>query len=182
MKNIFMLAILLSTQAYAQFVEGAMDCTVTGNVVVASEEGKFKTYSAMQDGVKINEKLTLTYNVGIDSVYIALKRAQSDKNIVINSFLSTNDSGIVAEKVQGDGIILSHKQSERSISFLPDYIRIKEHKDFAISRYYKNDWHGIYSYVNPPDSFAHTLTFSCRHTNDKMDSAYKLFTGFKKQK
>ena len=41
--KIYLILLLISTnQVCAQSVVGAMDCTVTGNVVVASEEGKFK--------------------------------------------------------------------------------------------------------------------------------------------
>ena len=64
MKNVIFLVLLVaSCSINAQSAEGSMDCTVTGNVVVASEEGKFKSYSGVQGGVKVNEKVVLTYKV-----------------------------------------------------------------------------------------------------------------------
>ena len=173
---------VISIQAFARDVEGSMDCTVTGNVVVSSEEGKFKTYAGLQGGVSKNENLNLSYSVTSNSIYIALKREQADKNILLGAFLNSNDSQTYAEKGASGGFVLTDSRFNHSVSFLPDYIRINEIREFVISRYYKNDWHGIYSYVSPLDLSTHTLTFNCRHTRDKMADAFKLFNGFKMKK
>ena len=182
MEKLLILTIFFSTQVFAQSADGVMDCTVTGNVVVASEEGKFKTYSGITGGVKANEKLILNYQVSNNRIYITLKRDQPDNNIVIAARFSTDDRTITSEKGHNGGFILKESKYNHSISFLPDYIRINEFRQFSISRYYKNDWHGIFSYVNNPDSSTHTLTLNCRHTSDKMDSAFKIFTGIKEVK
>jgi hypothetical protein len=157
-----------------------MDCTVTGSVVVASEEGKFKTYSKVEDGVKINDKLTLNYWVNSNSISLSLKRERTEKNIVIFESISTHDADTNVDKGESRGYILSQKDYNKSISFLSDYIRIKNLKELVLSRYYKNDWHGIHTYVQPLDTFTQTLTLNCRHTNDKMDAAFKIFTDYNK--
>lgn len=180
MRYFFLVFFFISNQAYAQSVSGSMDCTVTGSIVVASEEGKFKTYSMITGGVKANDKLTLNYEVRKDSIYIALKRDRAEKNIVINASLSSSNLDTTAENGSSGGFVLTEKTYNNSISFTPDYIRIKEFREFAISRYFKNDWHGIFSNVDPIESFTQTLTLNCRHTNDRMDAAFKVFTGFKK--
>ena len=183
MKKIIFLALLIaSLSCKAQSVEGSMDCTITGNVVVSSEEGKFKSYSSIQGGVKANEKVILTYKVSSNSIYIDLKREQAEKDIVINTYLSTDERETTAEKSQDGGFILKNSKYSHSLSFLPDYIRIKGFKELFISRYYKNDWHGIYSAVHNLESTTQTLTLNCRHTNDKMDAAFKIFTGSKERK
>jgi hypothetical protein len=174
--------LIVSCQASAQGAEGEMDCMVTGNVVVASEEGKFKTYSGIKGGVKVNEKLILSYMISKNSIYIALKREQVEKATVISAYLSTDNKETTSEKSDSGGFILKDNKYGHSISFLPDYIRINEFRQFFLSRYYKNDWHGIYSFVDPLDSSSHTLTLNCRHTNDKMDTAFKIFNVFKGQK
>lgn len=179
MKKNLILIILFSSHAYAQVIEGTMDCTVTGNVVVASEEGKFKTYSGTKGGVKANEKVALNYLVSDNSIYIELKRDQVENNIVINFVLSSSNVDTIAEKYKNNGIVLRQNEYKHSISFLPDYIRIKNFAELSISRYYKNDWHGIYSYVNPADATIQALTLNCRHINDKMDAAFQIFTGYK---
>lgn len=182
MKKLLFFIVFFSNQAYAQSADGAMDCTVTGNVVVASEEGKFKTYSSIQGGVKANEKVILRYTVRSNTVYIGLQRLDAEKNIIIGTYISTDDLTTTAENKRGEGFILTDTRSDNSISFLPDYIRIKEISQLFIKRYYKNDWHGIYSYVDYFDNSTQTLTLNCRHTNDKMDAAFKIFTGYKERK
>jgi hypothetical protein len=181
-KIVFLVWLVASLSCKAQSAEGSMDCTVTGNVVVASEEGKFKSYSSIQGGVKANEKVTLSYRVSSDSIYIGLERQQAEKKIIINAYLSTDKLETKAEKNQSGGFIVDDTNFKHSVSFLPDYIRIKDFNELFIKRYYKNDWHGIYSAVYHPDSTTQTLTLNCRHTNDKMDAAFKVFTGYKGHK
>ena len=168
--------------AFAKEAEGSMDCIVTGNVVVSSEEGKFKTYAGIKGGVTTNEKLNLSYSVMGSSVYIALKREQADKNILVSAYLDSKNEKIFAERVRAGGLVIRDTEFNHSISFLPDFIRIYEFRQFKISRYYKNDWHGIYSYVEPFDLSTHTLTFNCRHIIDRMEEAFKIFNGYKPQK
>ncbi len=85
MKKLLLLVVLVASlgcNAESQSVEGSMDCTVTGNVVVASEEGKFRTYGGIKGDVQVNEKLTLKYQVMKDSFYITLERRDTKKIIM----------------------------------------------------------------------------------------------------
>jgi hypothetical protein len=182
MKKTLIFIVFFSSLAHAQSADGSMDCTVTGNVVVASEEGKFKTYSGIKGGVKANEKLILTYKVSNNSIYIELNRVQAENNTVMNAYLSSTAINTIAEKYKNAGFILTDTNFNHSISFLPDFIRVKDRAEFFISRYYKNDWHGIYSSVSSWDLTAQTLTLNCRQTDDKMDAAFKIFTDYKGQK
>lgn len=181
-KILFFIIFVLHNPSIAQSIEGVMDCTVTGNVVVSSEEGKFKTYSGIQGGVKINEILNLIYSVTSNSIYIKLKRNKNENNTVIASYLSSSDVDTTAEKGKGGGFVLEQTKFNHSVSFTPDYIRIHEFKELVFSRYYKNDWHGIYVDVSPLDLSTQTMTLNCRHTNDKMDTAFKTFSSFKSRK
>jgi hypothetical protein len=178
---VFLTLVAASLGCKAQSAEGSMDCTVTGNVVVASEEGKFKTYSGMEGGVKVNEKVKLNYRVSSNSIYIGLERNVKEKNIIINQYLSTDDSETTSENANG-GFVIESSTYDHSISFQPDYIRISGFRELVLSRYYKNDWHGIYSFVMTPDPITQTITLDCRSNKDNMDKAFKLFTGNKKPK
>jgi hypothetical protein len=184
MKKYLIILFIYASQAAAQSAKGSMDCTVTGSVVVATEEGKFNTYSNIEGGVKANDKLTLNYDVKSDSIYIQLERNNAEKfklkNTVISAYQTTKDSNILVESGKGGGFVLTEKTFNHSISFTPDYIRIGEFRELFISRYYKNDWHGIFSYVSQISAYTQTLTLNCRHINDKMDDAFKIFTGDKK--
>ena len=182
MKKLLLFIVFFSNQSYAQAADGAMDCTVTGNVVVASEEGKFKTYSSIEGGVKANEKVILSYTVSSESIYIKLERINAEKTIIIAAFKPFSAVAITANKGKDGGFILTDTRYNTGISFVPDYIRINEHGELFVKRYYKNDWHGIFSYVDYLNNSTQTLTLNCRHTNDKMDAAFKIFTGYKERK
>lgn len=182
MKKYLILFLIYANQVYAQSVVGAMDCTVTGNVVAASEEGKFKTYSGIQGGVEVNEKLTLKYDVTSNGIYIGLERNNEKKEIVINAYYSSANANIKVERNKNGGIIFTDTKFNHGISLLPEYIRITEFKDLYLTRYYKNDWHGIFSNVDLFNMSAQTLTLNCRHINDNMDAAFKIFTNNKTPK
>lgn len=182
MKRYLILLLIVTNQVFAQSVVGEMDCTVTGNVVVASEEGKFKTYSGIQGGVEANEKLTLKYDVTSNSIYMGLERNNAKKEVVINAFYISKNAEIKIERDKNGGIIFTDTKFNHGISFLPDYIRITEFREFYLKRYYKNDWHGIFSYVDLFSMSAHALTLNCRHINDNMEAAFKIFTSNKSTK
>jgi hypothetical protein len=179
MRIFLFLFIFISIQAYAQSASGSMDCAVTGSVVIASEEGKFKTYSGIKGGVKANEKLTLNYRVGSNSIYIELKREVGEKDIVVNQYVDKLGVDISVQKNKNGGFILTNSTYQHSLSFLPDYIQIYANEIFFIKRYYKNDWDGIFSSVDHLNSSTQTLTLNCRHTNDNMDAAFKIFNSEK---
>ena len=179
MRLILFLIIIFANKTYAQSVSGSMDCTVTGSVVIASEEGKFKTYSGIKGGVKANEKLTLNYRVYINSIYIELKREIGEKEIVTNQHIDKLGADISVQKNKNGGFILTNNRYQHSLSFLPDYIQINAFEIFFLKRYYKNDWDGIFSYVDHLNSSTQTLTLDCRHNNDNMDAAFKIFNSDK---
>jgi hypothetical protein len=156
-----------------------MECTVTGNIVVASEDGKFKTYSGLKGGVEANEKLKLNYRATSNGFYIELVSVKEGKDVIINSYQSIDDPKVDSSRGANGGIILTNTERRHGISFLPDYIRIAVFDVLYLSRYYKNDWHGIYSNVQGPDSYANIFTLNCRHVNDKMDVAQKIFNAYK---
>ncbi len=153
---------------------GEMECTVTGNVVAASEEGKFKQYSGIKDGVKTGDNLRLEYRFATHGTYIGLKRRNVEKEIVINAYIGKKNSGYKVDRSK-NGLILEDYLT--AISFLDDYIRIQWiDSQLYLSRYYKNDWHGIYASVRGPELFTHTIAINCRHTIDKIDEIFKLYS------
>jgi hypothetical protein len=178
---IFLTLLIASLGCKAQSADGSMDCKITGNVVVSSEEGKFKTYSSIEGGVKVNEKVTLNYKVSDNGIYIGLNREINEKNIIINNYLTTDQPKTTAKNASG-GFIIEESAYNHSVSFMPDYIRINSFGEFVLRRYYKNDWHGIFSNTMSADLTTQTITFDCRHTKDKMNEAFKLFTDYKKRK
>lgn len=179
MKKYFILIALLISifKLYAQSVQGRLNCNVTGSLVAASEEGKYKTYSKIKDGIGLNDKVILEYTARPKSIYIAMKSPQKDKDITITSeYIDFEDSpkNVETHINPDNGIVISKKSFNHSISFQSDYIRIKNFGELALVRYYKNDWHGIYTKMYPNESVTQVLAFNCRQVDDKIESALKI--------
>lgn len=154
-------------------INGEMNCTVTGNVVVSSEDGKFKQYSGFKEGIKSGDSLKLEYRFANHGAYLALLRRNPKEDVVVSTYIGFKDDNNI--KHQKNGLILSDKTFGEA-SFLQDYIRISNvFGDFYLSRYYKNDWHGIYVRVDVLQFTSQTMTVNCRHTIDSMDNVFKIY-------
>jgi hypothetical protein len=159
----------------AKDTNGEMNCTVTGNVVVASEDGKFKQYAGVKDGIKTGDSLKLEYRFATHGAFLGLMRKDAkDEKIITSTYISLGNKGNI--KHRKNGLILS-EETFGEVSFLQDYIRISNiFGDFYLSRYYKNDWHGIFINTSVPDLATHTMTFNCRHTFDAMENIFKVYS------
>ena len=165
-----LLALVLATGS-AWAVKGSMSCKVTGNVVVASEEGKFKQYAGFKDDVQQGDELKLEYEVLTDSVEIEL--AKMDRKPVSWAYAHQRDAKF--ERSQNGGIVGDDKLG--TISLFPDYMRTQSGAfgELRMWRYYKSDWHGLYMAYGHREPTGHSMTIDCRHTNDQIDAALKEF-------
>jgi hypothetical protein len=154
-------------------ISGEMNCTVTGNVVITSEEGKFKQYAGYQDGIRSGDNLKFLYKFADHGVFLRLFKSDIKNTGILSEYIRLKDEKNI-ERIK-NGLIFSGDGNSK-ISFLEDYIRISNiFGDFYLSRYYKNDWHGIFVYVKSSELSSHTMTVNCRHTNDRMESIFKAY-------
>ncbi|MBM3363564.1 MAG: hypothetical protein FJY42_13050 [Betaproteobacteria bacterium] len=186
MKNkfIFFLVMAPCFALKAQTISGRLDCTVTGSIVAASEDGKFKNYSGFKDGIKVGDRVTLNYSATRNStskyksLYITMVSTANENKpkTVISQRFDLNDQNINLSVNPDGGLVIKEQSFNHSISFQPDYIRVKEFRELALRRYYKNDWHGIFISSDPTESLAQFLAFNCRHVEDNMELAAKLLS------
>ncbi len=163
----------ITSKALGQQVNGNMDCTVTGNVVISSEEGKFKRYSSIKDGSKEGDKLKFIYTIRDTSAYLSLENSIS-KKVEINTHFDFKEKNKI-ERSKGQGFVYTGNYDE--VTFSDDYIRIETvFGKLYLSRYYKNDWHGIYIMILAPELTSQSMGINCRHNNDQMDGAYKIYS------
>jgi hypothetical protein len=166
-------AISHSSIAYSQQISGELSCKITGSSVISSEEGKFQRYSHINDGVKDNDSTILKYTFSKNSVHMRMGHSTEKEKYVISSYISITDPDTRFEQ-KNQLLILSGKHDQ--ISFSGDYIRIENiFGRLFLKRYYKNDWHGIFTYLSVLELTAQSLTFNCRHYNDKNDEVFNLY-------
>ena len=175
---------ITSISAHADRAEGRLDCKITGSTVESSEDGKYKSYSGIEGGAKAGDSSILEYNVREDSVYLSMKLNNEKEDIITNRYfkISETDSKYNVHRNKDLGIIINKNQPGygESLSLLPDYIRLKGFSELSLIRYYKNDWHGMFVDYEPSKAYVQVLTFNCRHTNDQLDKAYKIFKWYAK--
>lgn len=177
----FLLISLLPLTSFAQNqVFGSMDCVVTGNVVISSEEGKFKQYSGFKDGTQVGDRATLEYRVADNGIYLSLGgklfEKTNEKTIINMSISSSSKKESNPTKVKGFHISTDYEK----IWLTEDYISVNTQLsgELNMKRYFKNDWHGIYSFYEVVGMSAQTAVINCRHTKDEMNSAYDIFLKF----
>jgi len=164
---------LFPPKVFAQSAQGVFDCKVNGSTVERSEEGKYKSYSGVEGGLKVGDETTLIYKVTEKHIYIEMRRDNKKETIIINEAVGAEDS---VARAKNRGIVISNDSKGRSVSLLPDYIRIKSiSRELSLRRYYKSDWHGMLVEYSPVDMYIMVLGFNCRHTNDQLDKAYDIF-------
>lgn len=181
MKNqglFFSLIFLFFINVHAQEVEGRFDCTVTGNVVVGTEEGRFKTHSGYKGGVNVNDKVKLIYKTWQDSLYMSIDRMDAGTNPIVNLYITKSNANTTYEKIKGGGFFVNQKTNlfTNGATLKQDYIRIvNATSEVYFLRYYKNDWQGLFRDLDLVNFLSQTITLNCRHTSDNIDEAVKLF-------
>lgn len=178
---VFLLTSLLPLTSFAQnFASGSMDCVVTGNVVISSEEGKFKQFSGFKDGTQVGDRATLEYRVADNGIYLGLGgklfEKTNEKTIMNMSISPSIKKESNPTKAKGFHISTDYEK----IWLTEDYISVntQELGELNMKRYFKNDWHGIYSFYERVGMSAQTTVINCRHTKDDMSSAYEIFLKF----
>lgn len=186
-KSYYLLTLILfiiSFSAHADLAEGRLDCKITGSTVESSEDGKYKSYSSIEGEAKAGDSSILEYSVREDSVYVSMKLNNKKEDVILNVYFKIRkiDSEVNIHRDKDLGIVLTKNGNGyyESLSLLPDYIRLKRFSELSLIRYYKNDWHGMFVFYVPSKVYVQVLTFNCRHTNDQLDKAYKIFKGYAK--
>ncbi len=174
------IGLMIGTPTSAQIAEGSMECTVTGVSVTASEEGKFKSYSGIEGLVKSNEKVILTYRSSWSGLFsIQLERTIETKNkVIISQLFSTEHQDVIAESSGAKGYVFNGKDFGNA-SLLEDYIRVANFSTLVLHRYYKSDWHGIYSRIYYPEPLVFTLSLNCRHRNNQIEAVWEVLKKIK---
>ncbi len=95
---------------------------------------------------------------------------------IVSQRFDLNDQNIALNVNPDGGLIINEKTYNHSISFQPDYIRVREFRQLALRRYYKNDWHGIFVHSDPRESIAQFMAFNCRHSEDNLEAAARLLS------
>ena len=177
LKPMLLLSVTLSplTSHSDNTLSGNLACTVTGNVLISSEEGKFKEYKGFKDGIKTGDTLNFEYRFSDNTFNMSLKKI--DQKIIINTNIFNHDKQLTGS-VNPNGFYVIDKYDKATLS--DDYIRIYSiaYGELIMRRYYKNDWHGMYTNLNHEDMSSLISTINCRQIKDEISYANNIYLKF----
>jgi len=142
--------------------QGSMDCKITGQVVIQSDEGKSVEYSSIK-GLETGDTIPLKYNVSVEpdteyaEVFISLGLRMQDYTTQTSDYYQINGELEIYDGTRG--LIASADR----LDFFNETAHIR------LRRYYKSDWHGIATSFLHNEMLRRTLTMDCRQDNNKWD-------------
>jgi hypothetical protein len=159
---------LFQVQAIAQEeemrkIEGSMDCKITGQVVIQSDEGKSVEYRSMS-GLETGDTIPLRYGVEIEPsseyalAFISLGTLLVQSGSLYNEHYGDEDSFDLYE--MSSAIIADGEFLE----FFNQTMHVR------LERYYKSDWHGIATDYRENSLVRRTMTVDCRQDVNNWDA------------
>ena len=155
-------------------IEGKLLCSVTGSVVVSSENGVFKQSKGFDGGIKAKDKISLKYNFSEYEARIVAESIHNEK-IIWMDFFSIKNGETKLKQTRSGGTVF-----DRGIhSFTLSKESIRGESVFGLLRlhryYKKNQWHGILLTEGSPEGmWSHTVTLNCVHQTDKIGEVLEL--------
>jgi hypothetical protein len=143
-------------------IYGSMECKITGQQVIQSDEGKSVEYSAM-NGQETGNTTDLRYGVEIEPAskyahaFISLGTLIVQSSSIYNEHYGDEDSFDLYE--MSSGIVVA----EEFLEFFNGTVHVR------LERYYKSDWHGIATDYREKDLIRRTMTVDCRQDVNNWD-------------
>jgi hypothetical protein len=150
-------------------VTGKMNCRITSNSVIATEDGKPVTYSGYSGAASVGDTLEFSYFahpigfVGAQLTDLAREEAvwQSSVSRVSDEELTVHSDGMIV----AEGTVTRFNFSEDH--FFGEALLFGR---LSLSRYYKSDWQGIYVHAKSNPERVQVITLDCRTVDDQLSS------------
>ena len=156
-------------QAQASGFAGAMVCTVKSQHLQEIQEGKATTYSSYEKGIEVGDKIDFDYYQQDGNWSVSLGTKEQD------AYLGTHRKKYLwpRDKLHlSGGIFVAYESPIGDYGiFHSDVIRLRNlETNLVLKRYYKDDWHGVFSSLNN-DLVSWVFTFDCRQKRNELELA-----------
>ena len=144
-------------------VHGSMECKITGQQVIQSDEGQSVEYGTM-NGLETGDTIALRYGVEINpssesaSAFISLGTVLVQSSSLFNEHYGDENSFDLYE--MSSGIVAA----ENFLEFFNQTQHVR------LERYYKSDWHGITTNYRENSLVRRTITVDCRQDVNNWDT------------
>lgn len=164
--------VLVNSGANASEISGEMTCKVKSQSILAIEDGKPETYSHYTGYFKTGDTVTFGYVEESGDWTLVFN---DEKNTILAQFLLRRNM-LAADQIakDEDEQAVAYQRLIEFYWFSEDTIRYYD-GEFRIflDRYYKDDWHGIFSRLKSNRTSVETwiATLDCRQTLNKIGRA-----------
>ncbi|MEX0450501.1 hypothetical protein V6X62_01555 [Spiribacter sp. 218] len=171
--NLYLTITLLAFIAHATSIQaqdniepkiyGSMECKITGQQVLQSDEGKPAEYSSMGE-LKTGDTIPLRYGVEIEPsseyalAFISLGTLLVQSSSIFNEHYGDADSFDLYE--MSSGVVAA----EGFLEFFNQTMHVR------LERYYKSDWHGIATDYRENSLVRRMMTVDCRQDVNNWDA------------
>lgn len=157
-----------------------MSCQITDQLVLEVKEGKPRRYLGYDEDPKVGDTLVLKFWSWADKIKFQLGNEQEE---YIDSVLDAEKGEKQAKGVHFFSDPMHNRFHVTRMKIFSDAIGYVHHnvlggKTFNLYRYYKSDWHGIFTGLYGPQT--HILTMDCRTIVEGVDETiarYKTYPG-----
>lgn len=161
-------------------VKGLLTCEIKHQEITKIKDGKVFTYSGFADLSKQGDDLELAYefvSMGNSNneieVKVELKNPILEDNLLYAYFSSELDKILLTKDERK--IIIENLFFRDPFVFSEDRMRFEGHfGELTLTRYYKNDYHGIY-FRHRMGDFIQIAVLDCRTIVDAVDEVIELF-------
>lgn len=146
-----------------------MNCKVTGNRVTESSEGQPVYYNSIEEEFDVGDMLHLSYLLDTEFGKLVVELQDKERDDIFLFGFVKPDEDEVQFKNGGVRAYDSYGQ---------DFSTYSDHMDFdsmgsstlVLHRYYKSDWHGVFSRVGANDPpWGQVATLDCRTVVNEID-------------
>lgn len=161
---------LWNAKLVANDIKGTLRCEAVSVQLTKMEDGKAVKYSGYQNGMQVGSELFFNYTVNTNINTVRFDESSPDFDF----------KGFASEYFKKPLLVEGYYSTEKGrIGLGSDNIDVEFSfgGQLNLTRYYKNDWHGLYY----KHSYGDTLLVAgldCRHPRDRLD---KIFSHLRSQ-
>jgi len=177
MQKLFLTLVLILlplVSSAEELIEGSMNCEVTYQITLNTNDGKPQISEHNIDRYKKGDFLVVKYSFGQLGLHFEVndkirKRTFNQHTFGLSDLVSISDSlsMFVGRNMRMDAL------SEGALTFGKNFIRYSDFfSQLRISRYYKGDWGG--TVINDWGPYVEMSSLDCRPINDKVDKIFDV--------
>lgn len=180
----------IHTQSVPPSVYGKMQCRITGQKVLGSQNGKTEEYTGFQGGWSVDDPLELIYQVPSDGDFCLTLQKPGHKHCTsyepdVNPFTAVIPFAMLKKRLATKSLVAVGWKDKFSLILTPSKIQSSNSEgrtNLTLTQYSEGNWDGVYTefLITTPQKYVRVFTFDCRSSGDNAQKfTNSMYTKFK---